>query len=101
VDYYDTPYQLSRVLFGLFGHAAKATCLDMQVSFLYIEPKPIGGTGDKVAKGGHQNETDEFFNVDNGRLGGNRTFDLGNARRVGGYARGMETNREYGDEQAA
>jgi hypothetical protein len=60
----------------------------------------LGGTGDKAAKGGHQYETDEFFIIDNGQLIGHRTFNLGNARRVGGYARSMETNREYGDEPA-
>ena len=67
--------------------------------FLRI-PRRLGSSLDKTAKGGHQYETDKIFIVDNGRLAGHRTFNLGNARRLGGYAWSMETNREYGDEPA-
>ena len=61
----------------------------------------LGSSLNKTTKGGHQYETDEFFIIDNGQLVGHWTFNLGNTRRVGGYARSLETHREYGDEPAA
>ncbi len=64
-------------------------------------PQRLGGFLNKAKKGGHGYEAEDFFIVDNGGLLVHWTFYLDHTRRIGRYARGMETNREYGDEPAA